>query len=155
MTRSQCVPFLCALFSFPLYAGSVEFAQWVPWDFLSQELRKKEFILNEKESSLHVVAGELKPLMKNVELDLRGAFSSLTVGNNDISLTGSGSLGLKIGSFHIDQMVVREFGGNVIQIHIKADCSATSVEIPAFHIGTLFSLREERSWLPSLSDFQM
>lgn len=155
MTRSLCVPLLCALFSLPIHAGSVEFAQWIPWDFVSQELRKSEFILNEKESAMTIVAGELKPRLSQVELDLKGAFSSLNVGINDISLSGKGFLSLRIGSLHIDQMVVREFGGNVLQVHIKADCSGTSIEIPLFQLQTLFTLKEEKGWLPELSDLHL
>jgi len=155
MTRSLCVPFLCALFTFPVHAGSVEFAQWIPWEFLSQELRKSEFILNEKRPSLDLVSGELKPLLRNIDLDVKGTFSSLTVGNNDVSLSGTGSLSLRIGSLHIDQLVVREFGGNVLQVRIKADCSAIQLEIPALSISSLFSMKEERNWLPTLSDFHM
>ena len=155
MTRSLCVPFLCALFALPAHAGSVEFAQWIPWDFLSQELKKKEFILNEKESTLTLTAGELKPILKNIELDVRGVLSTLNVRNSEISISGSGSIYLTIGSFHIDQMVVRVFGGNVLQVHLKADCAATVIEIPTLNLQTLFSLKETRGWLPELTDINL
>lgn len=155
MTRCLYVPILCSFFSLSCLAGTVEFAQWIPWDFISQELRKSEFNLNEKDPALNIVIGELKPQLRNVELHVNGAVSSLTSGKDGISLSGKGSLSLSIGSLHIDQIILREFGGNVLQVQIKADCSATSIQIPVLGLESLFLLKEERGWLPELADIDL
>lgn len=155
MTRCLYLPILCTLFSLSSLAGTVEFAQWIPWAFISQELKKSEFNLNQKDPALNIVIGELKPQLRNVELKVTGALSSLTSGKDGIALSGNGSLSLNIGSLHIDQVILREFGGNVLQVQIKADCSATSIQIPVLGLQSLFLLKEEKDWLPELSDIDL
>lgn len=155
MTRSLCVPFLCALFSLPVSAGSVEFAQWIPWDFLSQELRKSEFSLEEERPALALSLGEFTPVIEGISLRLNGKFSSMSVKTPEIGIEASGNLELSLGGLKIDQYITREFGGNVIRVRIQAQCGPARITINELYLSSLFSLKETNQWLPELSDIHL
>ena len=155
MTRSLCVPFLCALFSLPTHAGSVEFAQWIPWDFLTAEIKKKELFVQETEPSVRLNLGELKPELKNVELEVAGTLENLQYSGQSISMSAEAGLTLVLGEIKVDQMIVREFGGNVLQVQIKANCGRATISLPAIYLESLFSLRAENKYLPSLHELNI
>ncbi|MES2526341.1 MAG: hypothetical protein V4598_04615 [Bdellovibrionota bacterium] len=155
MTRSLCVPLLCALFSLPTHAGSVEFAQWIPWSFLSQEMKKKELFVQETEPSVRLNLGELKPELKNVELEVAGALDQLEFTNQSVSLSAEAGLTLILGEIKVDQMIVREFGGNVLQVQIKANCGRATISLPHIFLDSLFAMKAENKYLPSLHDLNI
>ncbi len=155
MTRSLCVTALCALFSLPVNAGSVEFAQWIPWEFLSQEIRKQNLSFSEAEGSVVLNLGELKPVLKNLALKGSGSLQDLHFNNRGASLTSAGNFSLDVGAIMIDQIITREFGGNVIQVVLKAECSSVRIEIPSVTLHADFLFREDHGWLPVLNDLSL
>ncbi len=154
MTRSLIVCTLCALFSLPVSAGSVEFAQWIPWEFLSKEIRKQNLSFSEAEGSVTLNLGELKPVLKNLALKGSGTLHDLNFNSRGILLTSEGNFSLDVGAIVIDQFIIREFGGNVIQIALKAECSPVHIEIPAVSLQAEFLFRENQGWLPALQDMK-
>ncbi len=155
MTRSLCVPFLCALFSLPAHAGSVEFAQWIPWDFLTAEIKKKELFVQESSASVRLNLGEIKPELKNVELEVAGQLENLGYSGRSLNMSAEAGLTLNLGEIIVDQLIVREFGGNVVQVQIKANCGRASVNLPTIILESLFSLKAENKYLPSLQDLNI
>ncbi len=152
MTRSQCVLFIIALFSLPVQAGSVEFAGWIPWDFLTTEIKKKEFFVQEIQASVRLNLGEIKPELKSVDMDLSGAIENLEFSDRSLHLDATGAVNLHLGEMLVDQLLIRDFGGNTIQVRIRAMCGPVTISIPSLRIDALFSLKSENKYLPTLQD---
>jgi hypothetical protein len=155
MTRSLITPLIWVFLSLPASAGSVEFAQWVPWKFVSQELRKNELLLNLNQREITLSLGELQPKLEGVAFSSRTMVSEFAHSQGSLSLSAHGSMRLELASFRIDQIISREFGGNVLQIHLKADCSPASIEVSAYEIRSLFHLNPQGSFLPELTDLSL
>lgn len=155
MTRSQLVTILCVLFSLPIQAGTVEFAQWIPWDFISKEIRKQNLSFSEAEGSVVLNLGELRPVLKNVSLKGNGSLGDLSFSSRGISLNSEGNFSLTLGGILIDQVIEREFGGNVIQVVLKAECSGVQIDIPSLTISADFLFRADHGYLPSLQDLKL
>lgn len=153
MTRSHSIFLLCAFFSLHAHSGSVTFAQWIPWSFLSEELRKTEVNIHEQRPSLFLDLGELKPALSSVSVDVRAQTNGLVANGNALTSEARGSLVLNIGAIKIDQIIKREFGGNVINVRIQASCSAASVNLPSLSVLSSFSL--QNSELPVLRDLSV
>jgi hypothetical protein len=152
MTRCLCTLTLCALFSLPIHAGSVEFAPWVPWKFISKELRKTDFSFQDKENALQLSLGELKPILKNVEAKMKGRLSDIIFSQGSLSIEADAALELRLGEISIDQFITREFGGNVFQVHIKASCASASLIVPTMTVNPVFAMNEGNNFFPELSD---
>lgn len=149
MTGRLSILSLCVLFSLPAHSGFVEFAQWIPWNFVSQELRKTEIFYSTQREILPLSIGEFKPRFRNIRFDLSGVMDEVGYSSGNLSLSGAGSLIIRIDSISIDQMITREFGGNVLEIHVKADCQPIRIEVEAFNFSGAFSVTGR---LPSLED---
>lgn len=152
MTRSQSIFLLCALFSLPAHSGFITFAQWIPWDFVSAEIKKHELNIHESRAALTFTVGELKPEVQNLTLTMNGTTSGLVSSGGVLTAESSGAMGLQLGSVRIDQIIQRNFGGNTISVRIQATCSAAKIEIPSFSLQSEFSLSAS-DHLPSLRDF--
>ncbi|MFL5784585.1 MAG: hypothetical protein ACJ76H_08260 [Bacteriovoracaceae bacterium] len=155
MTRSLSSLWPCVLFSLSLHAGTVEFAQWVPRKFISQELRKSQLSFERSESSFVLPAGDLKPVLKDLRFKVIGQIRDFNVASGVLSLDADGALEVSIGGIFVDQLITRDFGGNVIQVRVQATCSAASLRVPSLSLLSHFSFTNNNDFLPVLSDLDL
>lgn len=152
MTRSLLAPLIWVLLTLPVHAGSVEFAQWIPWNFISQELRRNEFSLEINRPELTLKLGELSPLFSEVSLSSRTSFGDLEQLHDGISVNGTGSMTLHLSAFSINQTILREIGGNVLEIHLKAECAPVRLSVSAFELQSHFQFPRAGEIVPRLYD---
>ncbi len=151
MTRSLFTPILWVFLSQPIHAGSVEFSQWIPWKFISQELRKNELFLDVTKTEVQLSLGELRPVLSGVTFSTQAKIQNFAFINGAISLAGMGSISVQLEAFKINQVISRELGGNIIQLQLKAECSPTSIEVNSFGLQSLFQVNQSGSFLPELT----
>lgn len=153
MTRCHSLFLLCAFFSLHAYSGSVTFAQWIPWNFLSEEMKKSDVQIHEERPSLVLSLGDFKPELSNLSVSINGETNGISSSGNILFSEARGSFVLNIGAIKIDQIIKREFGGNVISVRIQATCGAASVALPSVSVATSFS--KNSSGLPVLRDLSL
>jgi hypothetical protein len=153
MTRCHYLFSLCLLASFPLHAGYVEFAQWMPWSFLSAELRKNEILIHETKDELSFSVGEIRPKLSQVNLLAAGNFSGLSYEQGKLFANGKVSFQIEISSLVIDQIIAREFGGNVLEVHLEASCAPITLTVSEVAIESAFHFPDQNENLPTLNGF--
>lgn len=136
-----------------IQAGKIQVAQWVPWNFLSKEIFTVPVDISVSEPSLNLVAGELKPKLTGVAFTLNGNQKNLSLSEEGIHSSHELNAQIRITRTIIDQIVTREFNGNVIEVRIKADCSPITVTVNRFIGETFFQFKEtNHGWLPQFID---
>lgn len=136
-----------------IQAGKIHLAQWVPWNFLLKEVRELPVSIEATESNLQLNAGELQPKLDMAHFSLNGIQKELVISSDGIYSGHEMNAQINISRLAIDQLVTREFNGNVIQVRLKAECSPISITIQNFTAETIFQFREsERGWLPYFTD---
>lgn len=146
---------LVSIVLFPLTtsAGTIEVAQWIPWEFVSNEIYKKPLAIAIQESELQMNFSELTPKLQGVNIDIKGELRNLTFNSSGINSTQSFSTVIQVDRIIIDQFIVREFNGNQIQIHLKAECEPMTISIPMLNTSAASEFVQEASrWQPELTD---
>ena len=146
---------LVSIVLFPLTtsAGTIEVAQWIPWEFVSKEIYKQPLTIAIQESELQMNFSELTPKLQGVKIDIKGELKNLTFNSSGISSSQAFSANIHVDRIVIDQFIIREFNGNQIQIHLKADCEPLTIAIPVLNTSadTEF-VQEAFRWQPELTE---
>lgn len=154
MTRchTRYCAFLVSLFiSLPSYSGTVEAAQWIPWKVLVDEFRGQIYTVDEVRDEYQLQIGELTAKLSDVSV--RASGSNLEVRFNDQGLETSLSLegSLSLSGIIVDQIITREFNGNIIQVHVKAQCSGLGINIKKmFAEGNFLYKQNSTKWVPEI-----
>ena len=157
MTRCQKFIILPLLsISLSSLAGSIQVAQWLPWSFITQEIEQTPIHFDFHEPSLQLNFQGIKPVIKNLNIKVEGEIEKLNFDQIGIESTQNFQMQIHIGAIDIDQYIKREFGGNEIQVHIKANCSSFNISVEKLLTATRFIFIKESSlWRPELSDLQI
>lgn len=126
MTRSLALSLL--FFSSLTFAGKVEVAQWIPWSLVKEELLQNPIMISETIPLTELSIGELRPKIHQLEFTINGEFSELTFASEGIDSTNRFMGRIHVGKIAIDQIITREFNGNMINVRLKAECSPISIE---------------------------
>lgn len=154
MTRClHALLFSIVFFPFSTSAGTIEVAQWIPWEFVSKEMYKQQLTIAIQESELQMNLSELTPKLQGVNIDIQGELENLSFSSSGISASQSFHANIQVHQILIDQVIVREINGNQISIHLKATCSPLSINIPTINTfaRTIF-VKEASYWQPELTE---
>lgn len=142
-----------ALFPFTTSAGTIEVAQWIPWEFISREIYKQPLNIAIQESELQMNFSELTPKLQGVKIDIKGELKSLSFSSSGINSAQAFSADIQVDKIIIDQFILREFNGNQIQIHLKAECAPMSISIPVLNTSSDADfVQESTRWQPELTE---
>lgn len=140
-----------------LHAGSIQVAQWIPWNFVKQEFFRQTLDTKVEQSIMALSLGELTPVSRGFSFSLQGNLSALEI--DQVGMRAEGhhlQAEIKMDEISIDQFILREFGGNRIRIQLKAKCSGINIVIPEFSafMNSHF-VPEPGSWSPQVNDLQL
>lgn len=142
-----------ALFPFTTSAGTIEVAQWIPWEFISREIYKQPLNIAIQESELQMNFSELTPKLQGVKIDIKGELKNLSFSSSGINSSQAFSADIQVDKIIIDQLILREFNGNQIQIHLKAECSPLSISIPVLNtFSDSEFVQESARWQPLITE---
>lgn len=154
MTRSLLI-LMCALFSTPSFSAQIEIAQWLPWKFVENKFVPKTLALSFSADNMELNAGELKPFF-DYEATVSGDLTQFVIDQDGMSAGHRLSSSIRIKRLGIDQYIVREVSGNVIRIHIKADCTPFQIQMNELRTVADLTFKEEgKIWVPDLENFSM
>lgn len=141
-----------ALFPFTTSAGTIEVAQWIPWEFAAKEIFNQPLSIAVQESELEMNFSELTPRLMGVNIKVKGELKNLSFSSSGISADQTFSAEISVNKIRIDQLITRDFNGNQIQIHLKADCSPLTISVPVINsaVESTF-VKEAARWQPELS----
>lgn len=155
MTRCQCALFLWVFFSFPAHSGFVGFGQWIPWEFVSTELGREDYLLDDQRDSLDLVIGEFTPRLENLRLEGHSRVDRLAFLSPVLKGQVLSGFRLSIDALRIDQFVQREFGGNVIRVRIVASCAPIVIEVPSLTSEAHLAFLSQNDFLPQLTGMNL
>ena len=156
MTRCRNLLLASLIISAPAFSGTIEVAQWIPWSFVSQEIISTpiEVAINEARYGLEIQ--ELRPTAHNLSININGAVSELIFNQNGMAATKKLSAEISMSSLFIDQILRREFNGNIIEVHLQAKCTPIRISIQELQAKTAATyIRESNYWRPELNEVQM
>ncbi|MCE3012202.1 MAG: hypothetical protein LW878_03975 [Proteobacteria bacterium] len=140
------------LMSSPSVAGSLKAAQWLPWSFISQTWSNQNFNFEHFENQIDLNWQDLKPQLKNVQLQLNGQlgdsqFNRIGLQTQSLDMNAS----MSIGELTVDQIVKIELNGNNISVRVEARCSGMRITIPRFKTqASGIFIKEKNYWRPEL-----
>lgn len=144
-------------FSMKSFAGQVEIAQWIPWSFVSAELKKYPMEFRSRPDDWNLQLGEWAPKAISAEIQI-------TRGSQDIQISESGihaiaqnvSGRISVQGLNIDQTILREINGHQIRVRVQAQCQAFQIQIHSFSVSAQASFhQQENSWAPRLSTLNL
>lgn len=154
MTRSLLI-LMCALFSAPSFSAQIEIAQWLPWKFVEEKFIPKNLNLSFFETNLELNAGELKPFL-DFDATVSGDMSDFGISEEGIVADHRLSSIIRIRRLGIDQYIVREVNGNVLRIHVKADCTPFNINMNEVRTSARLLFKEVGNiYVPDLQNFSM
>ncbi len=149
--------FSSIVFSSTAHSGMIEVAQWVPWSFVQEQVHKEAIDLSSFQTNASYKWDEFEPQASAASLILKGSFQNLAFDEKGLSAESQFlDSSLVLDGVNLDQVIVKDFGGNQISIQIKASCSTLKLSIP--RITTKFSFlytHESAFWKPSLASLKM
>jgi hypothetical protein len=115
------------------HAGAVQVSQWIPWSFLSSEMVKTPISLTQNESSIQLSFGELSPVARTLSLSIDGDLGQVQIDAQGIEASSTNlSAKIVIKELVINQMVVRNISGNMINVQVNATCSPITIIVEEF-----------------------
>ncbi len=155
--KSVLVALSLMVFSIESQASTVEVAQWLPWKFVEQELQNLplNFMLQPRDVTLQWQ--DWHPQFKGASLEIGGTWAQLQVQPTGVVAEAhSLSVLLKVQQLVIDQTIVKEIGGNRIEIQVKATCEPFEIKVPAvdFLLQATYQ-RENAMWSPHISQLKL
>lgn len=155
--RSVYPALFLMLFTAQSWAGNVEVAQWIPWSFISSEIQKLPLAVSSEPASIDLNAGEIKPKLLGTRFQVQGEISQIHLDQNGVqALAQNLNAKISVGSLNIDQVIVRDFGGNQIQIRIQAVCQPFEIQLSNLTVGAQAPfVRQKNAWSPSLTQVNL
>ncbi len=155
--RSVLLALSLMIFAAKSEAYNVEVAQWLPWKFVEQELKNIPLSFNLQPRDLTLHWQDWHPLLKGAKLEVHGAWAQLQVQSTGINASAqSVSAYLKVQQLIVDQTIIKEIGGNRIEIKINAICDPFEIKIPVADLAlqALYQ-RQKEMILPNISDLKL
>ncbi len=145
------------LFSLQLHAGTIEVGQWIPWSSVVQEAKAWPLGFQTAAQNFMLQWQEWKPQALQTDFVVAGQLGSLAITKEGIQASATGmSASLKVGRLALDQTVVKEIGGNRIEIHIKASCQPFEIKVPTFDLAIWAPFQKTAvGWGPALTDLKL
>lgn len=138
-------------------AYNVEVAQWLPWKFVEQELKNipLQFSLQPRDLTLHWQ--DWHPLLKGTTLHVNGAWTQLQVQSTGINAGAQNmSVQVKVQQLVVDQTIIKEIGGNRIEIKINAICEPFEIKVPSADLALqALYLRQNEMLSPKISQLKL
>lgn len=139
------------LISSPVYSGSIEVTQWIPWKILIERIEGARYESRSQQDEYLLQVGEFNPKLYDLEFSISGSNPVISINENglDLELFIGGSL--SVSKIVIDQLITREFNGNIIQVHVKADCSGPAISIRKLAgQGKFHFIKVKNRWHPEI-----
>ncbi len=155
--KSVLITLFLIIFAAKSEAYNVEVAQWLPWKFVEQELKKVPLSFNLQARDLTLHWQDWHPLLEGTSLQVNGAWTQLQVQATGINAGAQGiSAHLAVQKLIVDQTIVKEVGGNRIEIKINAICDPFEIKIPFADLAlqSLFQ-RQNKMLSPKVSDLKL
>jgi len=155
--RSVFLAAFLMFFSAKTFAGQVEIAQWIPWSFISEELKKIPFSFHSIHESWTMQFGEWTPKTSGAELTMISGPSEIQINETGVQASAQNiSAKIAINGLNIDQVIVREINGNQIRIRVQAQCQPFQIQIQSFSVVAQAAfVKQGNAWSPQLSSVQL
>ncbi|MGZ5279671.1 MAG: hypothetical protein ACXWC9_07005 [Pseudobdellovibrionaceae bacterium] len=155
--QSVLLSFFLIVFAVQTQAGTVEVAQWIPWSSLAQEASLWPLNFQTTAQNFTLQWQEWKPQALQSDFAVNGTIQNLQIGKSGIQGVGTGlSAVFKVGQLALDQTVVKEIGGNKIEIRIKASCQPFEIKVPSFDLAIQAPFQKiGNAWQPVLGDLKL
>lgn len=156
MTRRHNLLLVSLILSFPAYSGSIEVAQWIPWNFVSKEIISTPINVHVTEPVFEMQIQELKPVAKDLEISISGGITNLAFNQNGMNASETLKAEINMSSLKLDQVIRRVFNGNIIEVHLEAVCTPIQIRIHELQAQTHSEFVNDQSyWRPELTDIEM
>ncbi len=121
------------IFGLQTHAGTIEVAQWLPWSSLAQEASLWPLNFQTQAQNFTLQWQEWKPQALQTDFNVSGQIHTLQINKDGVQAVATGlSAVFKVGQLSLDQTVIKEIGGNHIEIRIKASCQPFEIRVPSF-----------------------
>jgi hypothetical protein len=130
------------------FAGRVQVTQWIPWSFLKKELLKEPLNYTRSESAVHFSVGELNPTASLIHFEVNGFLDKVDINHVGIDAQSSDLASrITVTGVAIHQTVIRNVGGNQIEVSIQASCSPITIHVNRFDAAITSNFYQTRtSW---------
>jgi hypothetical protein len=156
MTRRHNLLLVSLILSFPAYSGTIEVAQWIPWNFISKEIISTPIEVRVSEPQFEMQIQELKPVANNLQISIDGGISNLAFNQNGMSASENLKAEIHMDSLKLDQIIRRVFNGNIIEVHMEAVCTPIHIMISDLRAETHSVFVNNQSyWRPELMDVEI
>lgn len=156
MTRCHNLLLVSLILSFPVYSGTIEVAQWIPWNFISSEIISTPINVHVTEPVFEMQIQELRPVAKDLEIVISGGISNLAFNQNGMSASENLKAEIHMSSLKLDQVIRRVFNGNIIEVHLEAVCTPIQIRINELQAQTHSVFVNDQSyWRPELTDVEL
>ena len=155
--KSVLVAISLITFSIKSEAFNVEVAQWLPWKFIEQELKNTPLSFKLQPRDLTLQWQDWHPLLKGAALQVDGAWTQLQVQSTGINASAQGVAALlKVQQLIVDQTIIKEVGGNRIEIRVKAICEPFEIKVPSADLlAQALYQRQNEMWSPKISQLKL
>lgn len=144
-----CLSLVLLLFSLHAHSGSVEFTQWLPWDFIRKEILPSQ--LGTTETGLKAVSlGDIHTTIP-YQIDITSRLVAFESSGEKISSTHKVNGRILFGALNVDQFITRSINGNSFRVHVKVECAPFHINLTRMEAGGYFSFfPRENFWYPML-----
>jgi hypothetical protein len=138
-------------------AGQVEVGQWIPWSFLSSEIKKLPLNFQSEPANWTLNWQGWNPQALGSQIQVQGGFSDLQITGEGIQAQAQNlSATLKINQLAIDQTIVREVAGNQIQIRVQIQCQPIEIQMSSVSVVAAAAFQKQTDhWAPRLSSLNI
>lgn len=156
MTRCHNLLLVCLILSTPAYSGTIEVAQWIPWNFVTKEIISTPIQVRVSEPEFEMQIQELKPVARDLEIAIDGGISHLVFNQNGMSASEALKAEIHMSSLKLNQIIRRVFNGNIIEVHLEAVCTPIHIVINDLRAQTHSTFVNDQSyWRPELTDVEI
>lgn len=139
------------------HAGSIEFANWLPWKFLEAEMRDLPVSFQMRQDHLVIQFDELRPILKNLQLKVQGVSQITGLSAQGFRAKAEDlQVDLSVNEIEIDQNLERNFSGQVIRIRLRAFCDPIQLRVENLRAQAFAGFGQNNSsWEPVLKQLNL
>lgn len=113
-------------------AGTVQFAQFFPWDVVESQWQAQSLNQTFSQDRLDLTFKEWRPYALGISAQMQGQLQRPSFHADGFVATASGlSLQVRIAQVGIEQTIIKVIAGNTVRIRVQATCQNLHLLIPA------------------------
>lgn len=136
-------------------AGSIQFAQWIPWNFVINNFINQSLTQTFQKDNFVLQAGEFRPEI-SLSASMTGTLSELDFKESGIFAKYEMHTVIQVQRLYIDQIISRELNGNIFQVHIKSQCTPFQIVVKEYTTDAKLVFKSfEDYWVPDLNSINL